>query len=204
MAEIKRPVFFSGENPAMSLYVAGTEQLSAVASYWHCTDSQWGTGHALVLWLETEDSDIGHGGIYTDNLVLAKGLVQNLTRHFPEFADVPIGTLAYIGGAVCDHTYDGVRYQVVCELPHARIEIEWNDILDRKQVLWPGFPAGQAVFDLTTVICPCRTGKIMINAKTAAGEVIVQQVPDGFLSSTAFLAFAETWIGPIEEKGKTV
>lgn len=202
MAEIKCPVFFSGENPAMTLYDPSTEQAAAVVSYWHCTDSQWGPGHALVLWLASEDTDLGSGGIYSDNLALAKGLVQTLTQHFPEFADVPIGALPYTGEAVCGHSYDGARYQVVCDTAKLRIEIAWNDILDRKQVIWPAFPTGETAFDLTTVICPCRRGQIQINGRSIAGEVIVQETSDGFFSSTAFLAFAETWIGPLKESVK--
>ena len=200
MTEIKRPVFFSGENPGMTLYVPGTEQVVAAASYWHCTDSPYGVGHALILWLvdgATPATDIGHGGIFTDNLHMAQVLVKNLTRHFPEFQDVSIETLAYVD-ARCEHTFDGACYRVVSQTPEIEIEMEWSDVLDRKQIIWPRFPAGQAVYDLTTVICPCLVGRIQINGKQLEGEVKMAQTVDGKPSSTAFLAFAETWIGPLE------
>jgi hypothetical protein len=199
MAEMKRPVLFSGENPGMTLYVPGTEQVMAVASYWHCTDSPWGVGHTLILWLgtgTTPATDVGRGGIFTDNLDLAQVLVKNLTQHFPEFRDVPIETLAYVG-AHGEHTYDGLCYRVVCQTPEAQIEMEWAEVLDRKQIIWPRFPAGSAAYDLTTVICPCRVGHIQINGKLTGGEVKIAQSADGLFSSTAFLAFAETWIGPL-------
>jgi len=202
MTEINRPVFFSGENPGMTLYLPGTEQAVAVASYWYCTDSPWGVGHALVLWLETgitPTTDVGHGCVFTDNLDLAQVLVKNLTQHFPEFRDVPVETLAYIS-AHCEHTYDGMLYQVVCLTPEIRVEIKWSEVLDRKQVVWPQFPAGQTAYDLTTVICPCRIGDIQINGKLTAGEVQIVQTADGRFSSTAFLAFAETWVGPVDKK----
>ena len=202
MTEIKRPVFFSGENPGMTLYVPGTEQVVAVASYWHCTDSPWGIGHALILWLTTGTTpatDIGPGGIFTDNLDLAQVLVKNLTQHFPEFQNVPIGTLAYVD-AKCEHIYDGACYRVLCQAPDVRFEIEWGEVLDRKQIIWPRFQAGETSYDLTTVICPCRVGHIRINSKTMDGEVKVVKNTDGLFSSTAFLAFAETWIGPLDEK----
>jgi hypothetical protein len=204
MTEIKRPVFFSGENPGMTLYVPGTEQVVAVVSYWHCTDSPWGVGHALILWLGTDTplaTDVGHGAIFTDNLELARVLVKNLTQHFPEFQDVPIETLAYID-AHCEHTYDATSYRVVCQPPNAQIELEWVEVLDRKQIIWPRFPAGETVYDLTTVICPCRAGHIQINGALTGGEVKLIQTADGLFSSTAFLAFAETWIGPLNEKGE--
>lgn len=82
MIETKRPIFFSGENPGLTLHVPGTEQIVATASYWHCTDSPWGVGHALVLWLATNTPAIGHGGVFTNNLGLARVLVENLTQYF--------------------------------------------------------------------------------------------------------------------------
>jgi hypothetical protein len=204
MSEIKRPVFFSGENPGMTLYVPRTEQPVAVVSYWHCTDSPCGVGHALVLWLDPAlSADVGQGCIFTDNPELAQMLVKNLTQHFPEFKDISIETLAY-ADAYCEHTFDGTCYRVLCRTPETQVEIEWVEVLDRKQVVWPQFPAGQAAYDLTTVICPCRVGYLQINGKLLAGEVKTSQMNDGAFSSTAFLAFAETWIGPLDAKKSEV
>jgi hypothetical protein len=201
MTEIKRPVLFSGENPGMTLYIPGTEQATAIASYWHCTDSPYGVGHTLILWLAEETApafEIGQGCILTDNVNLAQALVTKLTRHFPEFQETPIENLAYVD-ARCEHSYDGANYRAVCQTPKTQVNVEWGDILDRKQVIWPRFPAGEAAYDLTTVICPCRVGHIQLNGKPIVGEVKVAQTADGKLSSTAFLAFAETWIGPLTE-----
>lgn len=195
MTEVKRPVFFCGENPGLTLYTPGTEQAAAVVSYWLCTDSPHGIGHALVLWL-AESAQLGHGGIFTDNRSLAEVLVMELTRHFPEFQNVPVGELAYID-ARCAHVYDGKRYTVTCQTAETKVEIEWRNPLERKQILWPNFPAGEQTFDLSTAICPCRFGHIRVNEEEITGEVVVQS-EDGKFSSSAFLAFAETWIGPIQ------
>jgi len=194
MAEVRRPVLFSGENPGMTLLLPGTEQVTTVVSYWYCTDSPWGVGHALVLWLKS-----GYSGIFTDNLDLAQILVKRLTQHFPEFQDVPVETLAYVD-AHCEHSYDGAHYRVVCQVPETQIEIEWAEVLDRKQIIWPNFPTGEDTHDLTTVICPCRVGRVQVNGEAIQGEVQTQQNAEGIFSSTAFLAFAETWVGPA---GKT-
>jgi len=202
MAETRRPVFFSGENPAMSLYLPGTEQLIAVASYWHCTDSPSGVGHALVLWQDTAQtpaSGIGPGAIFTDNLELAQLLVTNLTQHFPEFAEVPVQTLDY-KQANLEHTYNGNAYRVLCQAGPTRIELEWAEVLDRKQIIWKGFPAGETSYDLTTIICPCRLAHISIDGQATGGEVITVPTATGQLASTAFLAFAESWVGPLDAK----
>lgn len=202
MSEIKRPVFFSGENPGMTLYVPGTEQPAAVVSYWVCTDSPSGVGHALVLWLSAASAaDMGQGGIFTDNPDLAQVLIKELTQYFGEFREVPVGTLAYID-AHCEHTFDGTCYRVVCKTRENQVEVEWVEILDRKQVIWQQFPAGEKAYDLTTVICPCRVGRIQIDGKLLTGEVQTAQTANGTPSSSAFLAFAETWIGPLDKKEK--
>jgi hypothetical protein len=198
MAEIKRPVFFSGENPAMTLYMPNTEQVTAVASYWYCTDSPHGMGHTLILWLADETTNIGHGGIFTDNTELAKVLVNKLTRHFPEFENIPVETLTYTN-AHCEHVYNGTSYRAICRSAEIRVELEWMDVLDRKQVVWPDFPTGDTAYDLTTVICPCREARIQVNDKMVDGEVQTLKAGDGFFRSTAFLAFAETWIGPLNK-----
>ncbi len=197
MVEIKRPIFMCGENPGMTLYIPGTEQAAAIASYWHCTDSPHGVGHALILWLAEGRVPVSKGFVLTDNPDLSQLLVTRLTRYLPEFEDAPIEKLDY-RRAHCEHTFAGSCYQVICEAPDRQVKIEWRNPLDRKQILWPRFPAGDAVYDLTTVICPCRAGSIWINNKELDGEVKVIQKTDGTFSSTAFLAFAETWVGPVE------
>lgn len=200
MVEVKRPIFFSGENPGMTLFLPETEEVLAVASYWHCTDSPMGVGHALVLWLKDENTAIGHGGIFTDNSKMAEVLVTKLTQYFPEFEKVPTSSLQYVQ-AHCGHTYDGTSYRVACQMPAAQVELEWSEPLDRKQILWPGFPAGEDAYDLTTVIRPCKIGGIQINGKGIEGKVQVTQNAEGIFSSSAFLAFAETWMGSIDREG---
>jgi hypothetical protein len=184
----------------MTLLVPGTEQAAAVVSYWYCTDSPWGVGHALILWLMTGagPGEPTHSGIFTDNLGLAQILVTRLTQHFPEFQEVPVETLQYVN-AHCEHSYDGTHYRVVCQAPKTQIEIEWAEVLDRKQIIWPHFPTGENTHDLTTVICPCQVGRIQINGEAVQGEVQTQQNAEGIFSSTAFLAFAETWVGPSDK-----
>jgi len=199
MAKIKRPVFMCGENPGLRLYVPETEQRVAVASYWHCTYSPWGRGNALVLWLDEQALPEGlswrSGGIFTDNVSLAHELVGTLTQYFQEFQGLPVTELPYLD-ATCEHVFDGMRYSLRCRAESVRVEIIWEELLDQKRLDWPQFPAGPVVYDLTTVICPCRAGYIEVNGLSVPGEVQVGQAADGHPSSSAFLAFAESWVGP--------
>jgi hypothetical protein len=197
--ETKRPIFVCGENPAMSLYAPWAEQAVAIASFWHVTYSPQGTGNALVLWLAEKtlpDSPFPSGGIFSDNLHLAHFLIDRLTRHFPEFREVDAAALPYLQ-AECRHIFNGSdRYTVTCRAGDHHLIVEWADLLDQKLITWPKFPAGEQAFDLSTVICPCRSGKISVDGAVVPGEVQTGPTADGHLSSTAFLAFAESWLGP--------
>lgn len=197
--EIKRPVFVCGENPAVSLFDPGTKRVVAVASYWQITYSLHGPGNALVLWLAENSmpgSPFSPSGIFSDNIPLAKLLVNSLTRYFSEFRHFDVTALPYFE-ALCRQTHNGHdNYTVNCQAETLRVVVEWAEPLDQKFISYPGFQAGNQTFDLITVSCPCRSGSINVSGVPVFGEVQVNTEPDGDISSTAFLAFAETWLGP--------
>jgi hypothetical protein len=181
----------------MTLYAPASDRVVAAASYWHCTYSPYGTGHALIFW-QAPDAGIAplSSGIYTDNLPLARMLAETLTQFFPEFRAIPVAALPYLQ-ARCEHASDGAqRYSVSCTTAQTSLLLEWADPLDHKQICWPQFPAGPQAFDLTTVICPCRQATITLNGAPLLGEVRTSEA-SGWPASSAFLAFAETWVGPV-------
>ncbi|MEP7190210.1 MAG: hypothetical protein ABI901_13545, partial [Roseiflexaceae bacterium] len=123
-------------------------------------------------------------------------LADTLTQFFPEFQAIPVTTLPYLL-AQCRHESDGAqRYTVSCITAQTSLRLEWSDPLDHKQVCWPQFPAGSQAFDLTTVICPCRRATITLNGAALLGAVHTSEA-NGWPASSAFLAFAETWVGPV-------
>ena len=197
--EVKRPVFVCGENPAVSLFNPETKQLVAVASFWQITHSIYGPGSALVLWLAENalpGSQFSPSGIFSDNIPLAKLLVNSLTRHFSEFRTFDVAALPYID-AMCRQTHNGTgNYTVNCQAETLRVVVEWTDILDPKMFFIQKLPVGENTFDLINVTCPCRSGSISIAGVPVPGEIQVTTEADGDVSSTAFLAFAETWLGP--------
>jgi hypothetical protein len=195
--DVQYPVYLCGENPGLTLFKPDTDQPVAVASYWHVTYSPHGVGNALVLWLDASASPLASGGIFTDNISLARILVDTLTQHFPEFSDVPVAALPY-HEAHCGHTFDGSRYVATCQSGGNRISIEWADLLDRKFLSWTQFPTGEQNFDLHNIVCPCNSGRILVNDEPVKGSIKTRTLSDGHPSSTAFLAFAESWVGPLE------
>ncbi|HPH97172.1 MAG TPA: hypothetical protein PKW33_11145 [Anaerolineaceae bacterium] len=200
MIEIRRPVFVSGENPCLTLVDPETDRTTAVVSYWNVELSPWGLGHALVLWLEPGAAapELGQGAIFTDNQPLARALVERLTQHFQEFRGMALLDLPIVE-AECRQTFNGEHYRAVAQALDSLVEVEWEQILDRKQVNWPGFPAGEAAYDLTTVICPVGAGGLRLNGLAVGGTVQTVTSESGSPpASSAFMAFSETWIGPLE------
>ncbi|MFT3893560.1 MAG: hypothetical protein QM730_18175 [Anaerolineales bacterium] len=184
----------------MTLYEPGTDHPIAILSYWHVTDSPHGIGNALILWLNKamlSKTIQFSGGILCDHLPLAHMLTETLTQYFPEFSDVPVASLPY-HEAHCEHTYEnGERYVVRCVSGKDTISVEWIDPLDRRAISIPDFPIGDQCFELRNVVCPCGSGLLRINDQIVPGTIQTGTRADGFPSSTAFLAFAESWVGPV-------
>jgi len=198
--DVKRPVYVCGENPGMTLYKPDTDHPIAILSYWHITDSPHGTGNALILWLDevsVSEPVLSFAGVYTDNVSLAQILAKSLTQYFPEFNGVPVTALPY-HEAHCEHNYiNGKQYAVTCVSGESKIIVEWLEPLDRRAISIPDFPIGEDIFELHNVVCPCNAGTLMINGEQLQGEIQTAIRADGSPSSTAFLAFAESWVGPM-------
>ncbi|MCC6935054.1 MAG: hypothetical protein IT333_00955, partial [Thermomicrobiales bacterium] len=52
-------IVFSGENPGLTLYKPGTDQVIAKVSYWRCVYSAAGDGNATLIWVDPEASGLG-------------------------------------------------------------------------------------------------------------------------------------------------
>jgi hypothetical protein len=194
-----RPVFVCGENPIMSLFEPETGRLLVVVSFWNVTLGPAGAGMVLIVWTSeaydaTENPRMA--GVYSDNEALARILVERLTQFFPEFRQSELTKLDYRPG-VCGRTSDGEsRYSVTCQSDRDRLAVTWQGFLDQKQVLYPDFPIGDLRYDLTTVICPCRQGSLAFNGVILRAVPKVEGTGPGGTSS-AFVAYSETWVGPV-------
>lgn len=199
MVESGRPVALCGENPGMTLYRPGTEEIVAVAGYWRCVYSPHGDGEAILIWADPAGSGLGAAAphaIYADNLPMARYIVATFNQHFPEFRDFGFGALEPLPARFFQESRSGSYHRAVCHADDRTVELVWRDPLDRKLLTWPAFPCGARRFDLSTVISPCAAATIAVDGRAVAGEV--RAVRDGDApQSSAFLAFCETWIGPV-------
>ncbi|HEY8601595.1 MAG TPA: hypothetical protein VIL85_24425 [Thermomicrobiales bacterium] len=200
MSESKRPLALCGENPALTLYRPGTVEAVAVAGYWRCVYSPHGEGEAILVWVDPVGSGLGDAAphaIYSDNLPMARYIVATFNQHFPEYQGLGFGALEPLPARFFQESHGGSYHRAACHAGPRTIELTWREILDRKLLSVPDFPCGERRFDLSTVLCPCGSATLVVDGRAIEGEVRAQRDGDSPQSS-AFLAFCETWVGPLD------
>lgn len=190
---IKREVVFAGDNPLLLLYRAGGDEVIAVASYWRCSYSAAGAGEALVIWVDPDASGLGVRapvGIFTDNAEMAHLAWEQFNRHFEPLQGRGVERRRPEPARFTSQA-NGMRlHQVVCSVGSLTIELEWRDALDLFQTVTTP-EVGSSRWEVRNVILPCADAVIRVDGVDVPGEV---HQPEGIFRSSAFLAFAETWV----------
>ena len=178
------------------LYQPGSDEMVAIASVWTCTYSEAGQGRALVIWADPEATGLGTLapiGIFTDNPELARFIWANFYNDYAPIhgrgvEEAPLRTARF-----AEHS-DGPRlHRISCTSGNTTIELEWRDVVEVIHAVT--YPTG---FEVSVVAAPCAHGIITVNGQRAVGEI---HRPEGWFKSSAFLAFAETWVAREEGSG---
>jgi hypothetical protein len=199
--KVNRPVIFTGENPGLSLFRPGSGELVAAASYWRATYSAHGEGNALILWLDLA----GCGGsgsrtaIYADNVAMARFVTDTLNQYFGDFQDKGFPAVTPEPARFFQESDSRSYHRVVAHAEAHRVELVWRDVRDYQQVIGSDTQLGGRSLELATVICPCAEATITVDDVAVQGDVRLTE-RDGRPQSSAFLAFAESWVenGPAQ------
>ena len=193
LLERKRPVAFAGENPMITLYRPGTEEAIAGVSAWRCTYSAHGAGFALALWCDPVAvglPDLPATAVFAANAAMAEMVMTRFNQYQDGYQDRGVADIVP-EPARFGQQFDGQRlHRITCVAHAVSIEVEWSDMLDAALSHFD-VQSGPERFDITTVICPCGDGAIIVNGTRLRGEV---RVPDDPMAGSAFLAFSETWV----------
>jgi len=191
--ERKRPVVFAGENHMITLYRPGDEEAIAGISCWRCTYSAHGEGFAVALWCDPVAvgmSDLPPVAVFADNIAMGRMVMERFNQYFTGYKGRGLANIVP-QQARFTQQFDGRRlHRITCAADVWSIGLLWREVLDASLEYFDNH-SGSERFDVTTVICPCRDGAIIVNGTPLPGEV---RVPEGEKSSSAFLAFSETWI----------
>lgn len=183
-------VFISGENPVIRLLDKPDGTPLAVASFWRIIWSPVGAGH--VCYVTTGDGK-SPGDLriaLVDNQKLFEYLTNDILGTYDKsYHERPFKTIqATFGSSGSTLT----EWKESCRSEQYTVELAWRD-------LYPPFqldtPTGSArnPFGITSLFIPAKSADLIINGKKIGGNVY-PQMRGPAQSSTAFLAFSETWI----------
>lgn len=183
-------VRMTGENSFIRLQLEeGGPQLTRV-SHWRVLYSPAGLGHVLYLKSDTVDNEVL---VYSDNISLARWLQEEIESFlFPEFAnqDLPVMNAEFTKSG------DGRSFWTeTVESDEDTIQLTWYDFLEPFMLrieagTTPGRPHG-----VYSCFVPARKAQITFNGIVAQGQPFPEMRGDK-LSSTACLAWSETWVRP--------
>lgn len=185
----QRGVKIAGENPMIVLYAPESDDMIAIASVWTCTYSEAGTGRVLVIWADpvaTGLDALAPVGIFTDNPELGRFVWANFYNDYAPIRnrgveEAPLRVAHFTELSAGKHLH-----RISCVAGSTMIELEWRDVIDVFHVVT--HPTG---YEVSVVAAPCAAGTIRVDGIPAAGDI---HQPEGWFGSSAFLAFAETWI----------
>ena len=182
-------VRLTGENSFIRLVQADGGAQTTRASHWRVLYSPGGQGHVLYLKSDLIDDEVR---IYSDNIGLARWLQGEIeTMLFPDFADQSIPVI----DAEFSKSGDGRAFWVEkIESEDDDIQLAWHDFVDPFMLVVPAGSGGRP-HGVYSCFIPAMQAQITINGDVAGGDVGKEMRGDK-QSSTACLAWSETWVRP--------
>ena len=191
-------VDWSGENPGMYLKERPDGPFVTLVSFFRVVVSPHGRGHALVL-LEAPllDRSLPEAlnVCVTDNDALARYLVSDFVTYFGPFKEIPaLQHMDYIpleGVAASGDTR--ASYMEWVKGPGVEATLSWEDLGEPFMVSLPKEKSATGKHTLHSLFVDARRVTATVNGRTLKGHPVPREFA-GRQSSTAFLAYSETWI----------
>jgi hypothetical protein len=171
---------FIGANPAALLWDGG--EATAFASVWQVDWSSEGSGGAVVLCRP------GELRVLCDPPLLGRWLFDTFVTHFGELAHFDCPARPTVEQAPVKIDLDLV---VGLTASAGDVTVRISGILDRRRQLENGLRLGGVPWSLSHVYAPCRTARIEVARSVVPGTPRLEDRTQ--VSSSAFLAVAETW-----------
>lgn len=183
-------VRLTGENSFIRLLRQQGGPQTTRVSHWRVLLSPGGPGHALFIKSDVTDDEVR---VYADNIALVRWLQEEIeSLLFPEFADqsVPVVEAAF------SKSGDGRSFWTeTVESDEDTILLSWYDFLEPFMLVVPAGSAPGRPHGVYSCFVPARKAQITVNGDVAEGQVI-QEMRGDKKSSTACLAWSETWVRP--------
>ena len=181
-------VRLTGENSFIRLAHEANGPHTTRTSHWRVLWSPAGQGHVLLAQSDITDNRVH---IYADNIALARWLQEEIeSMLFPAFADQNLPIIE----AVFDKSGDGRAFWTeTVETEEETLRLTWYDFGEPFVITVAAGSGNFPHHGVYSCFVPARRAQFSINGRMAAGQPFPQQ-RDGRTSSTACLAWSETWV----------
>jgi hypothetical protein len=183
-------VRLTGENSFIRLHLAeGSPQLTR-ASHWRILYSPGGPGHVLFIQSDVTDNAVR---IYTDNIAMTRWLQEEIeSLLYPPFADQSLPAIDATFSKEGDHWSFWTEN---VESDDDRIALTWYDFAEPFMLTVAAGSVAGRPHGVYSCFIPARQAQVTLNGRVAAGRALPQKRGDRD-SSTACLAWSETWVRP--------
>ncbi len=198
-------VDWSGENPGIYLkQCPDAENYSALALFFRVVLSPYGRGSAAIV-LGAPDTAKGWPDvpnfIMTDNQRMMRWIVEGWVAKMPTF--VGKAGLAAMSWLDCDSVTKRpsdlqTRYSETLRGSGVTLEMIWENIGPPIPVEVTKENSATKAHEMYSVFLEAKRAQIVINGAPLPGQIVDRQF-FGRTMSTAFLAFSETWVTPLED-----
>ena len=198
-------VDWSGENPGIYLKQGpDVETYSALALFFRVVLSPYGRGSAAIV---LGAPDIAKGWpdvpnfIMTDNQRMMRWIVEGWVAKMPTF--VGKAGLSAMSWLDCDSVTKRpndlqTRYSETLRGSGVTLEMIWENIGPPIPVEVTKENSATKAHEMYSVFLEAKRAQIVINGAPLPGQIVDRQF-FGRTMSTAFLAFSETWVTPLED-----
>ena len=183
-------VRMTGENSFIRPQQEEGSQQTTRSSHWRVLHSPGGQGHVLFLKSDVTNDEVR---VYSDNIAVARWLQEEIESFlFPGFADQNLPVI----DAIFSKSGDGVTFWTeTVESEEETISLTWYDFAEPFMLqIAPNSIPGRALGVFSCFI-PARRAQLTLNGLVAEGRPFPDQRGENE-SSTACLAWSETWVRP--------
>ena len=187
---------WTGENPGMYLKETADGPFVTLVSFFRVMLSPHGGGHAVVVLQEPQaKAASARNFCLTDNETLARYLVAGYVAHFAAFKGLPcLADLAYRKLTSCAREGDATsRYGEIAKGDGVELSLTWEGIGEAFALQLPPDKSATGRHRMLSVFAGARDGVATLNGKRLPGHAAPREMA-GRQITTAFLAFAESWI----------
>jgi hypothetical protein len=187
---------WTGENPGMYLKECVDGPFVTLVSFFRVMVSPHGRGHAVVVIQDPQAKGASTGNFcLTDNEKLARWLIADYVANFAAFKGLAaLGALSYPKLKSCAREGDAIaRYGEIVSGDGIELRLSWEGLGEAFALQLPPDKSATGKHRMLSVFAGAKDGVATLNGKRLPGHAVPRDMA-GRQITTAFLAFAESWI----------